>query len=83
MSLGYGMTRDAWDGGDRAAFVAGMAHNLRTPLMVLLGASDLLLRGADDLTDEQRVLVEALRRNALALTRVVNDALAALEQGAE
>lgn len=64
----------------RAAFFAALAHDLRTPLTVLNGAAELLLRGtAGSLTDDQRALVEAIRRHAQALTGVVNDALAVLE----
>jgi signal transduction histidine kinase len=63
----------------RLTFVAALAHDLRTPLMVLMGASDLLLRDADrTLTDEQRLLVEAMRRSTHALTAIVNSALAEL-----
>ena len=64
----------------RAAFFAALAHDLRTPLTVLNGAAELLLRGtADALTDDQRTLVEAIRRHAQTLTCMVNDALAVLE----
>jgi signal transduction histidine kinase len=64
----------------RAAFIAALGHELRTPLMVLMGATDLLLRDTDDaLTDEQRVLVEAMHRSAHTLTTLVNNALGRLK----
>jgi signal transduction histidine kinase len=65
---------------ERAMFIAALAHDLRTPLTVLTGAADLLLReSGGSLTPEQRLLVEAMRRHTEVLTEIVNDALARLE----
>ncbi|MEN9939070.1 MAG: hypothetical protein RLZZ387_5649 [Chloroflexota bacterium] len=79
MSLAHEMAYEPAPDQNRAAFIAGISHDLRTPLMVLYGAADLLLRGsAGELTDEQRELVEAIRRSACTLKSVVEEALGEL-----
>lgn len=71
---------------DRAKtnFIATISHELRTPLMVLGGTSELLLRNlAGPIPDEQRTLLEAMRKNAQTVTALLNNVItiAGLESG--
>lgn len=48
-------------------------HELRTPLMVLGGTSELLLRNlAGPIPEDQRTLLEAMRKNAQTVTALLN-----------
>jgi signal transduction histidine kinase len=63
---------------DRAKtnFIATISHELRTPLTVLGGNAELLLRNlVGTLTDEQRVLVEAMRKHTLSMTSLLNNVI--------
>jgi signal transduction histidine kinase len=71
---------------DRAKtnFIATISHELRTPLTVLGGSSELLLRGmVGPLADEQRALIEGMRKHTLSMTSVLNNVItiAGLESG--
>jgi|HigsolmetaAR202D_1030399.scaffolds.fasta_scaffold09008_1 signal transduction histidine kinase len=71
---------------DRAKtnFIATISHELRTPLTVLGGNTELLLRNLmGPLSDEQRVLVEAMRKHTLGMTALLNNVItiAGLESG--
>ncbi|HNP71310.1 MAG TPA: cache domain-containing protein [Kouleothrix sp.] len=71
---------------DRAKtnFIATISHELRTPLMVLGGTSELLLRNlAGPIPEDQRTLLEAMRKNAQAVTALLNNVItiAGLESG--
>ncbi len=71
---------------DRAKtnFIATISHELRTPLTVLGGNTELLLRGlVGDLTQEQRPLVETMRKHTLTMTSLLNNVIiiAGLESG--
>ncbi len=57
-------------------FLATMSHELRNPLNVILGYSELLLR-ADEIKKSPQLLKmgEALRRNALAQSHLIRDLL--------
>lgn len=71
---------------DRAKtnFIATISHELRTPLMVLGGTSELLLRNlAGPISDEQQILLEAMRKNAQTVTALLNNVItiAGLESG--
>jgi PAS domain S-box-containing protein len=57
----------------RSRMLATVSHELRNPLHVLQGISELL--NAGDLADESRQFSEALDRQLRALTRVVDDLL--------
>jgi signal transduction histidine kinase len=71
---------------DRAKtnFIATISHELRTPLMVLGGTSELLLRNlAGPIPEDQRTLLEAMRKNAQTVTALLNNVItiAGLESG--
>jgi two-component system CheB/CheR fusion protein len=57
-------------------FLATMSHELRNPLNVILGYSELLLR-SEEVRESQilRQAGEALRRNALSQSQLINDLL--------
>jgi signal transduction histidine kinase len=55
-------------------FLADASHSLRTPLTTIQGNVELLLLGPPD-PDEQRVSLEAIRRETRRLSRVVGDLL--------
>ncbi len=57
-------------------FLATMSHELRNPLNVILGYSELLLR-ADEIKNSPQLLKmgEALRRNAVAQSHLIRDLL--------
>ncbi|HVV82052.1 MAG TPA: ATP-binding protein [Kofleriaceae bacterium] len=60
---------------DRAktAFFSNVSHEFRTPLTLMLGPTDDLLRGVHgELAGEQRAQLEMIRRNELRLFRLVN-----------
>ncbi|MEM8534454.1 MAG: ATP-binding protein [Chloroflexota bacterium] len=71
---------------DRAKtnFIATISHELRTPLTVLGGSSELLLRGVvGNISDDQRTLLETMRRHTLSMTNILNNVItiAHLEAG--
>lgn len=55
-------------------FVADASHSLRTPLTAIQGNVELLLKGPPD-PDEQRVSLQAIRKETGRLSRVVSDLL--------
>jgi len=57
----------------KSEFVANMSHEIRTPMNILFGMSDMLLDSP--LSDAQREHVQALRRNAAGLLRIIDDVL--------
>jgi signal transduction histidine kinase len=71
---------------DRAKtnFMATISHELRTPLTVLGGNSELLLRNlVGPISDEQRILIETMRKHTLTMTALLNNVIliAGLESG--
>jgi signal transduction histidine kinase/CheY-like chemotaxis protein len=54
-------------------FLAGMAHEIRTPMTGVLGMAELLLNTALD--ERQRGYADAIRRSGALLMRQLNDAL--------
>jgi signal transduction histidine kinase len=71
---------------DRAKtnFISTISHELRTPLTVLGGTSELLLRGmVGTLSDDQRALIEGMRKHTLSMTAVLTNVItiAGLESG--
>ncbi len=71
---------------DRAKtnFIATISHELRTPLTVLRGNAELLLRGlAGPLDDDQRALIDTIRRYTGNMTNLINNVIviAGLDSG--
>lgn len=69
---------------DRAAFLAAVSHELRSPLNAILGFADLLLAEVDGpLTAAAREEVEQIRASGTHLLELINDILefSALEGG--
>ena len=69
---------------DRAAFLAAVSHELRSPLNAVLGFADILLAEVDGpLTAEQREEVEQIRDSGQHLLELISDILefSALETG--
>ena len=63
---------------DRAktTFVSTVSHELRTPMTSVLGYTDMLLgEAAGPVTSEQRLMLEAARRNDRRLLRLIEDLL--------
>lgn len=69
---------------DRAAFLAAVSHELRSPLNAILGFADILMTEVDGpLTAEAREEVEQIRGSGKHLADLINDILefSALESG--
>ena len=66
----------------KTEFVGTVSHELRTPMTSITGYVE-LLQDAGNLTEDQRVFVEAIRRNSDRLTSLANDllTLSSLETG--
>ena len=56
-------------------FVGLVSHELRTPLTSVLGYTELLLDGTEELSDDQREYLEIVDRNARRQLRLVSDLL--------
>jgi PAS domain S-box-containing protein len=57
----------------KSEFMANMSHEIRTPMNIVFGMTEMLLDSP--LTAEQGGHVEALRRNAEGLLRIIDDVL--------
>ncbi|MBF0155194.1 MAG: PAS domain S-box protein [Magnetococcales bacterium] len=57
----------------KSEFLAAMSHEIRSPMNVVLGMSDVLLE--TDLSLEQRRLLQIMHRSGKALLAVINDIL--------
>jgi len=57
----------------KSEFVANMSHEIRTPMNIVFGMADMLLDSP--LSVAQREHVQALRRNAEGLLRIIDDVL--------
>jgi PAS domain S-box-containing protein len=58
----------------KSTFLANMSHELRTPLNIILGFSQLLLRGSS-LDAQQQEYVDAINRGGEHLLTLINDVL--------
>lgn len=58
----------------KSAFLANMSHEIRTPLGAMLGFAD-ILREEHLLTEEQKNIVDIIRRNGDQLLRIVDEIL--------
>lgn len=58
----------------KSAFLANISHELRTPLNSIDGFINLLAR-KDDMSNEQRMYVETIRKSSAHLLALVNDVL--------
>lgn len=58
----------------KSTFLANMSHELRTPLNIILGFSQLLLRGGS-LNAQQKEYVDAINRGGEHLLTLINDVL--------
>ncbi len=56
-------------------FVAAVSHELRTPLTSIVGYVDVVLEDLEEVPDEVRHLLGAVRRNSRRLRRLVDDLL--------
>lgn len=66
--------RQPWQGGVRLEPLANLAHELRTPLQVMLGYVDILREEwAGELSPEPREILERLRINAYELTHTLGN----------
>jgi signal transduction histidine kinase len=59
----------------KSDFFANISHELRTPLALILGPVEVMLSGADNLTEPQRRDLNVIHRNAATLLGHVNDLL--------
>ena len=59
----------------RIAFLAGAAHELRSPLTAIIGFSELLGDESDGMSAAQREAVAMIEQNAIYLKRLVDDVL--------
>lgn len=78
--------RQPWQGGARLEPLANLAHELRTPLQVMLGYVDILREEwAGELSPEPREILERLRINAHELTHTLGNLmeLATAQAGGE
>jgi len=63
---------------DQAQFLAVAAHELRTPLRIVTGASEMIAKHWPELTDVERVeMLESMDSSAARLRRLLNDLLTA------
>ncbi|MBI4285038.1 MAG: HAMP domain-containing histidine kinase [Chloroflexi bacterium] len=67
------------------AFLADVSHELRSPLTILTGYLDILLRGAKDSPEELQNALEGMKLTAGRMKRMTNDllTLSRLDAGAE
>ncbi|NJN66527.1 MAG: cell wall metabolism sensor histidine kinase WalK [Chloroflexaceae bacterium] len=68
----------------KSAFIGTASHEMRTPLAAMKGFVDIFyMSGIENLTDNQRMFLDTIRRQTESMVQMVNDLLemARLEQG--
>ncbi len=58
------------------AFIRNITHELRTPIAILSGFTELLMDDVDEFTPEQREMLEALSSQSQQVTQLVSDVVA-------
>ena len=58
----------------KSEFLANMSHEIRTPLNSIIGYSDLLL-DSNDIKDEQKNMLEIVKKSSDSLLLIINDVL--------
>jgi len=78
------ITKEAEADRAKRKFIAGISHELRTPMTSIKGYTDLIFKGlAGDINEEQRKFLSTIKSNADRLTALIDDLidLAQLEEG--
>lgn len=58
------------------AFIRNITHELRTPIAILSGFTELLMDDADEFTPEQQEMLEAIASQSQQVTQLVSDVVA-------
>jgi len=59
----------------KSQFVSVVSHEIRTPMNAIVGMTDIMLRDADSLNEEQKKYLKNMQNSGAALVMIVNDIL--------